>query len=321
LTVLLVGLSGLLLSQSGCATFTQLFSPPGGVTPMAQLKDDAPHSETVKLSLMMAQNLDKMNKGDEAIEHYERVLAQEPNNLVVLRRLAVLYDRHSPPQFPKAEAAYKKLAEARPRDADLLNDWGYSYFMRHDLPEAEKKLRKALEIDAKNDRAHCNLGLVLGHEERQAEALQQFRAAGLSDAEAHCNLGFIYWSRGKLEDARRECKVALAMNANCPKAIEILVELDRPARPKGKGAGGNRATARAPERTSPPSLGQPVTTSAASVAQEQPLPAGAFGQGDSRWAVPPGWQPVTHLRPPVPPPAQEEMTPQVTTGTITLESP
>jgi Flp pilus assembly protein TadD len=314
---LLFGLSGLLVSQSGCATVSNLFSPPVTALGTTPASDELPSADATKLALTMAQNLEKINKGDEAIEHYERVLQTEPKNLAVLRRLAVLYDRRSPPDFTRADAAYQKLAQARPRDADLYNDWGYSYFLRRNLPEAEQKLRKALQIDPKNNRARCNLGLVLGHEERCAEALQMFHAAGLSEADAHSNLGFIYWSRGKLDDARRECKTALEKSANCTKAIEILVELDRPARPKGKGAAGNRATARVSERTLGSSASQPAMNKLGTPGQ--PLPAEDSGQGGQRWNIHPGWQPVNHLRPPAA--TQEELTPRVTTGTATIVSP
>src|SRR5262249_9711551 len=160
---------------------------------------------------------------------------------IAWRRLAVLYDRKN--EFSKSEAFYKKVAAALPRDADLLNDWGYSYYLRNNWTEAESKLRKALEIDRKHARAHSNLGLVLGQQGKYAEALSMFRESDISEAEAHCNLAFVYLTQGKFDDAKAECLQARKTDPSCSKAQEMLARLDQPPETGGGAAAKAKNTA------------------------------------------------------------------------------
>src|SRR5262249_29832425 len=159
------------------------------------------------------------------IEQYEKVLRLSPEHQESMRRLAVLYDRRA--DFSNAEATYKKLVKAHSRDADLMCDWGYSYYLRNNWRDAESKLRKALELEKRHARARCNLGLVLGQQDRFEEAFQMFRQAGLEEADAHCDMAFIYWTRGKnyYDRARRECIMARQLNAACSKAQQLLVQI------------------------------------------------------------------------------------------------
>src|SRR5262245_17328871 len=199
--VSVLGLAGALLAPLGCArpllTDTAAVVAFPGAT--AQ-KDELPAGQAAKASLAVAQNLDKNGSEAAAIEQYEKVQQLQPDNLQAAHRLAVLYDRQC--NFPKAEAQYRKLAQARPRDADVFNDWGYSCYLRNQWGEAEKHFNHALVLDPEHQRARANLGLALGQQRRYDEALRTFRTAKLSEAEAHCNLAFIYWSQGKMDDAR-----------------------------------------------------------------------------------------------------------------------
>jgi Flp pilus assembly protein TadD len=196
-----------------------------GPTPAVDKNEPQP-SEVVRLCLTTGRVLDKHDDVPGAIAQYERVLKYDPNNYQAVRRLAVLYDRNIPPDFSKAEAFYQRLAKHSPHDADVFNDWGYSYYLRTQLPEAEKHLRHALQIDPKHQRAHSNLGLVLGQQKRYQDAFEAFRDAGVSEAEAHSNLAFIYLSQNNREDARRECRIAQQLSPSCKPARAMLVKLD-----------------------------------------------------------------------------------------------
>src|SRR5262249_9798476 len=148
--------------------------------------------------------------------------------------------------------------------------------------EAEKKLRRALELDRNHNRALCNLGLVLGHQKRYQEAFQAFRAAGVSEADAHCNLGFVYWSQGKLDDARRECKAALEKRAGSTKPMDMLAQLDRPMGARGKGK--DRPTARGPGQSSRPPVVQESIEDAVAAGNAQT--DAVVGEGGQRYVLP-----------------------------------
>jgi Flp pilus assembly protein TadD len=332
-----LGCVGALVSQLGCMTSkTETPSEIGLPASMtAQLPttpaqpDELPRKQAVQASLAVAQNLDRAKNDEGAIEQYEKVLKLDAHNLVAWRRLAVLYDRKN--EFSKADAFYKKVAAAQPRDADLFNDWGYSYYLRNNWTEAEGKLRKALEIEPKHARAHSNLGLVLGQQGKYAEALKMFREAEVSEAEAHCNLAFVYLTQGKLEEAKAECHVARKDDPACLKAQEMLARLEPPPQEGAKPKNGThplyadekraKALALAAEarvklstaETSPATLGQP-----GNIAPGEALPApGGPGKPDYRSPSGISWVPVAKTPPaPPPPPAPQG---QGVPGTVTFD--
>jgi Flp pilus assembly protein TadD len=259
-------------------------------------KDELPPSEALKVCLVAARNLDKAGNEIPAIAQYERVLNLAPDNVEVLHRLAVLYDRQS--EFAKADAAYLKLTQARPRDANLFNDWGYSHYLRNKWDDAERHLRRALELDPTHVRARANLGMVFGHQGRHDDALQTFRDARLSEPEARCNLAFVYWSQGRLDDARRECQIARQIDPSGTMASNMLAQLDRPPAPPRNAERGARpdrqafADARRPQKLTLESL--PAGPSGASGSTANGSPAGVapspvyVSPGGTAWYPVPG---------------------------------
>jgi Flp pilus assembly protein TadD len=152
------------------------------------------------------------------------------------------------------------LTQALPRDANRFNDWGYSHYLRNKWDDAERHLRRALELDRSHVRARANLGMVLGHQGRHDDALTCFRDAKLSEPEARCNLAFVYWSQGRIEEARRECQIARQVDPSATMATNMLAQLDRPPAPPRTAERGPRndkqafAAAQRPRRLSLESL-------------------------------------------------------------------
>jgi Tfp pilus assembly protein PilF len=202
------------------------------LTPFSGAKFTA--ADELKVTLQMGKSFDDNGNDEGAIEQYEKVLKLDPNGMAVVRRLCLLYDRQR--QFAKADEMYRKLERLHPNDAELLADWGYSYYLRvgkEHYVEAEKLLRRALAIDPKLARAHNDLGLVLGQMERYPEAFNEFRASGLTEAEAHCDMAFVYWWKKKdgqdmLSQAKAEAKLAVQKDPSCVQARELLAQLENP---------------------------------------------------------------------------------------------
>jgi Flp pilus assembly protein TadD len=289
---LALGLAGLLLGQAGCVapmasvTSTSLPSTPT----LAPANGDLSRDKTIETCLTFAQSLDKNGSDEAAMEQYEKVLRLSPDHPIATRRLAVLYDRRC--DFTKAEAAYSKLAKAHPRDADLMCDWGYSYFLRNDWKEAEAKLRRALEIDKRHVRARCNLGLAFGRQDRYAEAFQAFRDAGLDEADAHCNLAFVYWTKSRFDEAERECMIARQKNPSCSKAIDLLFQLEEAKKP------------RTPSVATKSSTGErPATPTSSTQSPGLSMP----NQAIATYQLPPGWAPKA-----LPPPRDNTLSAKTT---------
>jgi Tfp pilus assembly protein PilF len=246
--------SALCLAAVGCTTSVEsltgglIAGPSAGPRPAddapPHASDDLPPDQQARLCLDTARELDRAGDDESALQQYEHLLTLDPGNVTAMRRLCVLYDRQA--RWDKAEEFYKKLARSRPNDADLWSDWGYSFYLRageKNWTEAETRLRQALKINPKHERAHSNLGLVLGQLKRYPEAYQEFRAAQLNDAEAHCDLAFVYWTQNKMDEAKKECRKARDMDSSCLKARDMLATLEKPPQPredKGKGRDGDR---------------------------------------------------------------------------------
>jgi tetratricopeptide (TPR) repeat protein len=229
--------------QGGCAFFSQPLttfttdrvqekplSESGGLTSQAKAKaqePELPPEKSAKLCLATADEMDKAGHLDQAIAQCELARQHNPKQPGVGRKLAALYARAG--QFDKAVDEYQKELAKTPKDADLLNDLGYCYYEKQDYPQAEKYLRQAIAAKASLQRAHANLGLALGRQEKWKESLDEFKKAGSLGA-AHANLAAMYHAAGQDDNARRECQIALGLDSQLKAARDLLAALDEKAK-------------------------------------------------------------------------------------------
>lgn len=219
---------------AGCATPT-LATLGGTPSPMQEKSlSDVPKLAGAKepelapdkaatLCLAAATELEKGGYYTQAIAQCELARQHQPGLPGLSRKLAGLYAREG--DLEKAVAEYKKALAASPKDADLLNDMGYCCYQVKDFTAAEKYLRQALSLKPQLQRAHANLGLALGRQENWRESLEEFKKAG-SVASAHANLAAMYHAAGRDDDARRECQIALGMDAKLGATQELLAKLE-----------------------------------------------------------------------------------------------
>lgn len=313
----LLALAGLLVLQTGCMSEGSLLSGSRSLLPGSTHtanKEELAPDQAVRACLAVAQNLEKSGSEEAALQQYEKVLRLDPANLEASRRLAVLYDRQC--EYAKADAEYQKLVTVRSRDADLFNDWGYSFYQRTRWKEAEERLRRALEIDPKHKRARSNLGLVLGQQGRYDEAFDCFKAV-VGEADAHTNLAFVYWTQGRLDEARAECRQAQQIEPNNQKAQNVLAQLDRPVREQAEApAASNPRSRRSREEVRVRQALATMGDANAQPAAGDVVQAGHQPEaGQPVYRSPSGtaWVPVTRANPPVAPapmaPATSELVP------------
>jgi tetratricopeptide (TPR) repeat protein len=187
---------------------------------------DLPAKDAAKLCLRTAQEYEKFKKIDEAINLYEKARASDASVAkIASRRLAVLYDLKG--EFSKSAAEYEALLKANPKDADLHNDLGYSYYCRGDWSNAEQCLGKAVQLDPNHKRAWVNLGMALGQQSRWHESYDAFCKA-VRPADAHSNIAFLLMTQGKTEEAKGEYKQALALDPDLRAAQAGLTRLENP---------------------------------------------------------------------------------------------
>ncbi|MCE9530045.1 MAG: tetratricopeptide repeat protein [Planctomycetes bacterium] len=229
-----LGLFGTALCISaGCLGIDRKTFDPGSLKVNSEMespqKMELPTKEGAKACLATAQMLEKSGKNPEAIALYEKARTSDPSHKNVCRRLAVLYDRQG--EFEKAEIEYNKAIALFPRDANLLNDAGYSNFCRGNWTLAEDYLRQAIEIDPDMKRAWTNLGMVQVHQGKVSAAYETFLHA-VPEPQARCNLAFAFILMGNQKDAIAQYRLALELDPNLQIARDALTKLENP-KPKG----------------------------------------------------------------------------------------
>ena len=173
--------------------------------------DQPPDSdqEPVALALLRGRNFERSGDYDKARQLYEELGSKHPDDPRVAHRLGVVADfqrRHA-----EAEHFFQTALRSDPRNAELLGDLGYCYFLQGQLNKAESALTKATLLEPANKRNRNNLGLILGHLGRHEEALAHFKLA-TSEADAYYNLAFIFAAQEHVDEAK-EC-FQMALNAD-----------------------------------------------------------------------------------------------------------
>jgi protein O-GlcNAc transferase len=133
-----------------------------------------------------------------------------------------------------AERLFKSILRKQPRHIGALNLIGIILTQHQDFAEAEKYLRRALEVGAPSEVTLYNYGTVLKALKRPAEALEQFSQAltvNTSVAETWNNRGTVFNDLQRYDDAIKDFDQALRLNpryaeALCNKA-KSLVNLKR----------------------------------------------------------------------------------------------
>jgi Tfp pilus assembly protein PilF len=152
--------------------------------------------------------LEKKGFSAEAIRQYENARTQYPPARGAARHLAVLYDLQG--EATRAETEYTQALKEQPRDAELLNDFGYFHYRHNHLQTAENWLRIAVMVNPNCQCAWVNLGQVLACQGRSDESFQAFSHV-LRPAEAYSNLGVLLAKQGRTAEARRALEQALAL--------------------------------------------------------------------------------------------------------------
>jgi len=157
-----------------------------------------------------------------AYELYEEAYSQDPKNVEVCRRLAIVATH-----LEKEEEAVRYFEEAlqrAPHDADLLCDLGYARYLKEDLPAAERLLRQSLDENPRHQRATNNLALVLGHQGQYDESFDLFRQV-VGKAEAHSNLAYIHIQHGNGKEATKRFSQALSIDPSLDAAKQGMYQI------------------------------------------------------------------------------------------------
>jgi tetratricopeptide (TPR) repeat protein len=171
------------------------------------------------MDMLRARGHEQAGELDKARKVYEGLRNKRPDDMEVVHRLGVVADLQK--RHGEAEGLFLHALQRQTRNAELLADLGYCYFLQGQLTKAESALTKATMLEPANPRYRNNLGLVIGHLGRHQEALAHFRKSG-TEADAQYNLAFVYAAQDRNEQAKLCFHMALAADPGHARSREAL---------------------------------------------------------------------------------------------------
>ena len=162
-------------------------------------------------------------RADEAVEHFQKALALEPESAAFHDGLGTAYYHMN--RLDEAITQYQKALEIDPDFAEAHNNLGYSLFQKGRVNEAIAHFQRALEIKPDFAEAHNNLGHSLFQSGRVNEAIAHFqRALEIKPdfAEAHNNLGHSLFQTGRVNEAIAHFQRALELKPDYAEAHNNL---------------------------------------------------------------------------------------------------
>lgn len=210
-----------------CAVFSWCLLGIGcaGLNSLAELQslgmDRAGSEERMQAEACRAtgEQLAQAERDEQAIAQLERARQLDPEIRGTAHTLAVLYDRQR--MLDAAEREYRVALRESPRDADVLNDYGYFLYSRGDSEGGEGQLREALRLQPGHPQARLNLALALAGQGRHDESFAEFERA-LGKASAHYNVAVLLLRSGEVERGMEQLRLSLQEDPGLEAARSLL---------------------------------------------------------------------------------------------------
>lgn len=183
------------------------------------LINDVADKEALYIALGYAFSLDK--KFNEAIEQYQKLLKEKPNNAKGHFFLGAAYERNG--QWAEAVKVFRRAIEIDPKNAEAYNYLGYMFAEKgENLDEAVELVKKALALDPANGAYIDSLGWAYFKKGMTDEALKELEKAASvinDDPTITDHLGDVYYKKGMTDKAVGEWKKSLSLD-NTQKDVE-----------------------------------------------------------------------------------------------------
>ncbi|MEO1618965.1 MAG: tetratricopeptide repeat protein [Planctomycetota bacterium] len=178
--------------------------------------------QAARACLVTAQTFKHQGLTGDAIAMFERARKHQPDLSGISRDLAVLYDRAG--EYFKAEREYQAALAASPKDADLINDYGFFHYQRSQYDKAAVHFRDAIQLDSGHERAKTNLGMTLARQKRFDEAEAMFAEVSGPAAAAY-NIAVLRAAEGDAGVAIAKCQQALSLQPTLEPAQRLVFQL------------------------------------------------------------------------------------------------
>ncbi len=175
--------------------------------------------------LALARLTESQGRNEQAEAMYLDAIKKSPNDPVPEHRLGVVYAKMG--RFADAGQHFGRALSLAPNNCELLNDAGYFYYLAGNQPEAERCLRRALQLQPEDARTCTNLALLLGEMRRDEECLTLFRRAAPTGNQAYLNFAYVLAQRGDYSRAMDAYDRVLTEDPSRRVAADAMVELSK----------------------------------------------------------------------------------------------
>ncbi|MBC7263930.1 MAG: tetratricopeptide repeat protein [Chloroflexi bacterium] len=120
---------------------------------------------------------------------------------------------------------YEKAASLSPHNAQIINEWGLTYLVLGDMPNALEKFEYSLSLDQKFDMTYVLLGnyySITGDREKAIENYEKAVEINPEQVQAYASLGLLYYEQGAITKAIEANQKAIALAPNLIQAHSTL---------------------------------------------------------------------------------------------------
>jgi len=162
-------------------------------------------------------------KVNEAVAAFEKVVEADPTNANSQYNLGLAYERRD--QFEKARERYEEAIKVKPDFGAAFLAIGNSFMAQKNFTDAITPLTKAVELLPQSYEAAYNLGACYSNSGNYAEAESAFKKAiaiNPKEPVVHQQLGMALLGQSKKEEAKIEFQKYLELNPNAADKADIL---------------------------------------------------------------------------------------------------
>lgn len=176
-----------------------------------------------KHPLSKANELYQAKKYAEALQEYQKALAENPDMHLAYERIGLCYFRLG--DADNAIKAFKQMLEKEPQSRSVLLNLSAILFEKGNLEEGMKYFKQLDEETVSDHSIFYNIGVLLFAKEKMDQAIEYFKkcAARAPDyVDAYYQMGLAYLNLGNNEEAKK----------NFQKIIELAPGSDKAAQAK-----------------------------------------------------------------------------------------
>lgn len=182
---------------------------------------------TPRAPLRKADNLYQQKKYAEALQEYQRVLADNQNLYQAYEKIGLCHYRLD--DLENAVKYFKMMLEKKPDSREVLINLSAIYFEKGSLEEGMKYFKQLDEESLEDPNVFYNIGILFFGQGQTDQAIDYFKKCTARDANylnAYNQLAMAYLNKGDMEEAKKNFKKVIQLAPESEMAAQAKEILD-----------------------------------------------------------------------------------------------